>query len=75
LPSSTNIIKYLCRTTDAQEWAKRRRVNNIRVGVVLDFQDRYNTWRRGVVIKTFMSNDKKIMLEMRISIKGQEFFE
>jgi len=75
LPSSTDIIKYLCRATDSQEWTKRRRVSNIRVGTVLDFQDKYNTWRRGVVIKTFMSNDQKNMLQIKICIKGDEFFE
>jgi hypothetical protein len=45
------------------------------VGSVLDFQDRYHTWRRGVVVKTLVSNDQTLLLEMRIVIKGQEFLE
>jgi hypothetical protein len=45
------------------------------VGSVLDFQDRYHTWRRGVVVKTLLSNEQTLLLEMRIVIKGQEFLE
>lgn len=68
-------LRYLCRITDAQEWARRRKVVSPRVGSVLDFQDRYHTWRRGVVVKTLLSNEQTLLLEMRIVIKGQEFLE
>jgi tRNA/tmRNA/rRNA uracil-C5-methylase (TrmA/RlmC/RlmD family) len=54
LPRSNEIIKYLCRTTDAFEWAKRRELGNIRPGVIVDFQDSFNIWRRAIVLKTFV---------------------
>lgn len=52
LPSSDELIRYLCRTTDSLEWSKRRRINNWKQGLVVDFQDRCHVWRRGVIVST-----------------------
>jgi hypothetical protein len=53
LPKSQHFVSYLCRATDSEEWNKKRRINNLKPNLVVDFQDNTNTWRRGVVASIF----------------------
>jgi hypothetical protein len=71
LPNTQELLRYLCRTTESAEWAKRRRVANLRQGLVVDFQDRDKVWRRAVVVST--AEISKV--DLRINIKGVESFE
>lgn len=53
MPRSKEIIKYLCRTTDTAEWIKRREIENVKIGTILDFQDDNKIWRKAIVVKIF----------------------
>jgi len=53
VPRSKEIIKYLCRTTDTAEWIKRREIENVKIGTILDFQDDNKIWRKAIVVKIF----------------------
>ena len=65
----------MCRTSDCSEWKKRRYVNNVRPGLIVDFHDSFNMWRRAVVIKTFFSKDEKMMVMLKMNVKGTEMVE
>ena len=70
LPRSKEVIKYLCRTSDCSEWKKRRYINNIRQGLIVDFHDNFNMWRRAVVMKTFFNDSDKMMVVLKMHVKG-----
>jgi hypothetical protein len=57
VPSGSEFIRYLCRTTDSAEWLKRRQIASYKLGLVVDFQDRCNIWRRGVIVNV-LNNDR-----------------
>ena len=63
-------IKYLCRTTDSAEWFKRRRLNIFKQGLVVDYQDRSNFWRRGII--TEIKNEDKFLLKIKYFVRGEE---
>lgn len=44
---------------------------NYRQGLVVDFQDRTNVWRRGVVVNVVEPG----VVEVRVNVKGVESFE
>jgi hypothetical protein len=46
-------------------------VGNYRLGLVVDFQDRSNIWRRGVVVNTSEAG----LVEVRANVKDVETFE
>lgn len=71
LTNTQQLLRYLCRTTESAEWAKRRRVANLRQGLVVDFQDSGKVWRRAVVVNTSESGK----VEVRLIVKGVESFE
>lgn len=71
LQSGPELVRYLCRTTDSSEWAKRRRISSWRQGLVVDYRDRGQVWRRGVLIKV---EDEKTV-QVRFNIKGMDFVE
>ena len=71
LPSQPEFLRYLCRTTESAEWAKRRRLINFKQGLVVDFQDKCNVWRRGVIVNTTEPGH----VEVKINIKGVDLFE
>ena len=75
LPQSTEVIKYLCRTTDSSEWTKRRYVSSVKPGMIVDFQDSFNMWRRAIVVKTFLNNAQKFMAILKMNIKGSDLLE
>lgn len=75
LPKSSEFIKYLCRTTDATEWIKRREVKNVKVGTIVDFQDAFRVWRKGIVIKTSIGQKGELMLHLKSFFKGNEIQE
>lgn len=74
-PRSSEILKYLCRTTDAAEWVKRRQLNNIRAGLIVDFQDAFKIWRRAIILKTFFGKNNKLMVNIKSFFKGTEILE
>lgn len=44
---------------------------NWKKGLVVDFQDRCNVWRRGVIVNSSESDT----VEIKTNIKGMDFFE
>ena len=64
-------MRYLCRITDSSEWSKRRKMVNWKKGLVVDFQDRCNVWRRGVIV----NSSELDIVEIKTNIKGMDFFE
>ena len=56
VPRLDGIFKYLCRTTDATEWIKRREIKNVKVGTIVDFQDAFKIWKKAIIVKTFVDN-------------------
>jgi hypothetical protein len=75
VPRSEEIIKYLCRTTDATEWIKRREIKNVKVGTILDFQDAFKIWRKAIVVKTFFGEKNQLMFGLKSFFKGNEIQE
>jgi hypothetical protein len=71
LPYGPELLKYLCRTTDSSEWAKRRKIANFRQGLVVDFQDKCHVWRRGVIVNVLNTD----LIEIKFNVKGIDFFE
>lgn len=69
------MIKYLCRTTESSEWLKRRFLSNIKTGLLVDFHDAFNLWRKAVVIKVFFDDDNKELVLLKMHLKGTEVFE
>lgn len=50
---------------------KRRRVQNLRVGSVVDFYDRFNKfWRRGVAASFSTNEEKRLMVRIKMMIDG-----
>jgi hypothetical protein len=74
-PKSSEILKYLCRTTDACEWAKRRQLTNFRPGLIVDFQDVFKVWRRAIILKTTFNKERKLMVNLKSFFKGTEILE
>lgn len=74
LPRTDNFLGYLCRMTDSEEWGKRRKIGNVRVNQIIDFQDTLNIWRKGTVVAVSKEN-QVLMARVKITIKGDDFFE
>ena len=60
--------------TDSEEWGKRRKANNVRVNQIIDFQDCLNIWRKGTIVEVSKEN-QVLMARVKITIKGDDFFE
>lgn len=60
--------------TDSEEWGKRRKIGNVRVNQIIDFQDTLNIWRKGTVVAVSKEN-QVLMARVKITIKGDDFFE